>query len=130
MFRRTIAALGLPLALIGVQADGAGTQQFPPSPGDDWCWNCYGTLCLYGDPDGFGGCHDGSNYCSVIPYRLCTTRSESRLVVGPSGIVVGEEVLAEASDGTQRGGCGNWIVGIQANSDPQAVSSDPPIMRI
>lgn len=59
-----------------------------------------------------------------------SARSESRLVVGPSGIVVGEEVLAEASDGTQRGGCGNWIVGIQANSDPQAVSSDPPIVRI
>ena len=130
MFRRTIGVVGLALALVGVQADGASTLQLPPSP-DDWCWNCYGNLCLWGDPSGFAGCHDGgrnSNYCSVIPYRLCSTGS--RLVVGPSGIVDGEEVLAAASDGTQRGGCGNWIVGIQGSSDRWSVSSDPPTVRI
>ena len=130
MFRRTIGAAALALALVGVQADGAGTQQLPPSPGDDWCWNCGDLNCLYGFGQGFVGCRDGgpnSGYCSVIPYRLCQVLFAQ---IAPSGFVVAEEVLAEANDGTQRGGCGNWIVGIQGDSDQGSISSVPPKVKI
>ena len=130
MSLRTIGTIGLALVLIGLQADRAGTQELPPGSGDDWCWNCGDLHCLFGFGQGYVGCRDGgpnSGYCSTIPYKRC------RFLMGqmsPSGIVTGEEVLAEAIDGTRRGGCGNWIVGIPRSSDQGPVPGSPPTIRI
>ena len=120
-----LSAAALASLVVFVSTGSASSQDAPTTFGpEQWCWQCTADVCTNGFAQGRMGCISSPGEgCSLAPYNECCYGAPgpcpnwySAAQVAPSGVVLLAAAEVDPADGTMRGGCKRWVVGVIAGA--------------